>query len=140
MSRPEKSETIEHPGIVQKSDNRSVTVKISQPSACSGCHAEGSCSLTGKKDKIVEITGHYNLAEGDNVTVIMEKSMGYAAVLLGYLIPAILVVVILVILGSLPVSELIAGIGSIAALIPYYLILWFFREQISNKFIFNIKV
>lgn len=140
MSRPEKPETIEHTGIVQKSDSRSVTVKISQLSACSGCHAEGSCSLTGKKEKIVEIQGNYNLAAGDNVTVIMEKSMGYAAVLLGYLIPAILVVLILVILGSLPVSELIAGIGSIAALIPYYLILWFFRERISNKFIFNIKV
>lgn len=76
---------------------------------------------------------------GDSVTVVMNKSMGYTAVLLGYVIPVILVVTFLIILGTLSLSELITGLGSLAVLIPYYSILWFFRNRINNNFRFTIK-
>jgi len=139
MSRSDNSGSIEHNGIVQKSDNNSVTIKISSISACSACHAEGSCSLSGKEDKIIDISGRYNVMPGDSVTVVMNKSMGYTAVLLGYVIPVILVVTFLIILGTLSLSELITGLGSLAVLIPYYSILWFFRNRINNNFRFTIK-
>ena len=135
----DKYESIEHDGIVQKSDNKTITVKISSESACSGCHAEGSCSLSGREEKIVEITGEYNFNPGDNVTVLMKKSMGYAALLLGYVFPFIIVIAVLVVLIMSSVSEATAGLGSIASLIPYYFMLWFFRKRINNKFTFTIK-
>jgi sigma-E factor negative regulatory protein RseC len=140
MIKSENFESIEHDGVVQKSDNNSVSVIISAESACSGCHAESFCSLSGKEEKIVEVSGFYNLAPGDNVTVLMKKSTGYKALLLGYIFPLILVMVILIIFAVLSVPELTAGLASIAALIPYYLILWFFRKRINNKFTFTIKV
>jgi sigma-E factor negative regulatory protein RseC len=140
MKKSENFESIEHDGVVQKSDNNSVSVIISAESACSGCHAESLCSLSGKEEKIVEVSGFYNLAPGDNVTVLMKKSTGYKALLLGYIFPLILVMVILIILAASSVPELTAGLASIAALIPYYLILWFFRKRINNKFTFTIKV
>lgn len=140
MGRSDNFECIEHDGIVQKSDYNSVTVIIQASSACSGCQAEGSCNLIGAEQKSVVVTGEYDLSPGDQVKVIMEKSAGYTAVMLGYVIPLILVILTLVILGSLKVSELEAGIGSLSVLIPYYLIMWLFKNRIGNKFTFSIKV
>jgi len=139
MAKSDNFESIEHKGIVQKSDNKAVTVLRSSASACSGCHAEGSCNLSGVKEKIVEVKGSHELSPGDNVVVLMKKSMGYAALFLGYVFPFILVLTVLIILAALPVTELIAGLGSLVILIPYYLALYFFRNRISNKFEFSIK-
>lgn len=139
MTRSDNFGTIEHEGIVQKSDNKSVTVKISSESACSGCHAEGLCSLSGKEDKIIDILGRYNVTPGQTVTVLMKKSMGYSAVMLGYVVPLILVIALVIILGSMSLPELITGLGSLAVLVPYYLLLWLFRKRINNNFRFTIK-
>jgi sigma-E factor negative regulatory protein RseC len=139
MTKSANLGTIEHAGIVQKSDNKSVTVIISSESACSGCHAEGFCSLSGKEDKIIDISGRYNVEPGQNVTVLMKKSMGYSAVMLGYVVPFILVIGMVIFLGSMSLPELITGLGSIAVLVPYYLLLWLFRKRINNNFRFTIK-
>jgi len=136
---PDNYRSIEHEGVVMSTDNRSVTVSISASSACSGCHAEGVCSLSGREEKIVEVPGSYNVRPGENVKVMMKLSSGYTAVLFGYVIPLILVVAVLVLLVSLRVPELNAGIGSVAVLAPYYLILYLFRQQINRKFTFTLK-
>jgi positive regulator of sigma E activity len=139
MSKSGSFDSIEHDGIVQRSDNKSVTIRILSVSGCSGCHAEGSCTISGTGEKMVQIPGFFNLAPGDHVTVIMNKSSGYAAVMYGYVFPLILVIVVLVILASLHLSELYAGLGSLSVLIPYYSVLWIFKKRINKKFIFNIK-
>lgn len=139
MKNSVDSETISHEGIVQKVDNKSVTVSIIATSACSGCHAEGSCSLSGKEEKIIEVTGNYNVKPGDAVTVFMKQSMGHVAVLLGYFLPFVVVIVMLIIMISLNVPELVAGLASLAILIPYYAILFFFRKRINKKFTFTLK-
>jgi positive regulator of sigma E activity len=135
----DKFESIEHEGIVQKSDNNSVTVSIISSAACSGCHAEGICSLSGREEKIIEIQGIYKVHPGDSVTIQMKQSSGNIAVFLGYVMPLILLVAILIILVSLSVPELTAGLGALAVLIPYYLILYVFRNRISKKFTFTLK-
>jgi len=135
----DRFETIEHEGIVQKSDTDSVTVSIISSAACSGCHAEGICSLSGKQEKIIEIPGEYQVLPGDLVTVQMRQSTGYTAVFFGYVMPLILLVAILVILISLSIPELMAGLGALAVLIPYYLMLYIFRNSISRKFTFTLK-
>ncbi len=117
---------------MQKSDNKSVTVSILASSACSGCHAEGICSLSGREERIVEIPGIFQVVPGDSVTVLMKQSSGYSAVFLGYVLPLIL--------ESLSVTELIVGLGALAILIPYYLTLCFFSDRINKKFTFTIKV
>jgi len=131
--------TINHEGIVQKADDKSVIVSISAASACSGCHAEGSCTLSGKEEKIIEVSGSYNVKPGDTVTILMKQSMGYTALFLGYLLPLIAVIAILIILISMKVPELGAGLISLAMLIPYYIVLFFFRKRINEKFTFTLK-
>jgi positive regulator of sigma E activity len=139
MNNVKGSGIINHEGIVQKISDTSVMVAISSATACSGCHAEGSCSMLGVEEKIIEVTGKYNVHPGDKVTILMKQSIGYAALFLGYLFPVITVVTLLIILVAIGINELTAGLFSIAILIPYYIILFFFRRKINEKFTFTLK-
>jgi len=132
--------SVQHDGTVKKVDSNSVLVSISSESACSGCHAEKLCTISGEKEKIVEIKGNYDVAPGDAVTILMEQSMGYKALFIGYLIPLLIVMASLIIMSSFSVSELLTGLISISVLVPYFLILFFFRNRIDRGFTFKLKV
>ena len=132
--------TVEHEGIVKKRDSKFVTVQITSLSACSGCHAEGACTMSGKKDKTIDIAGSYNLKEGDCVTVQMEKSLGYSAVILGYFIPFAVVITTLVVLLALKFKESHAGIIALLSIFPYYFFLLLCKKKINRKFVFSLKV
>lgn len=134
-----KSGTIQHEGTVQKVGSDSVVVDITSVSACSGCHAEGFCSLSDKKEKSVKIAGSYNVAPGERVTVVMNESTGFRAVILSYVIPLFILLFAIVILTSLSVNELTAGLISIAVLVPYFIILYFVRHRIDRSFFFTLK-
>jgi len=139
MKKGNTHETIQHDGIVQKVGNDSVVVAISASSACAGCHAEGLCNMTGKEEKIIDVQGKYNVVPGDTVTVLMQQSMGYKAIALSYLIPVLVVIVSLVVLVSLDIPELTAGLMSIGVLLPYFLVLFLLRRRINRIFTFTLK-
>lgn len=131
---------IDHDGIVKENSGKSVTISISATSACSGCHARGTCSTFGSEEKIIEVNGSYNVKPGETVTVRMMQSMGFRALILGYVLPFISVVTVLVALISLDFTELTAGLISLGVLLPYYFILFLFRKRINEKFTFTLKV
>jgi positive regulator of sigma E activity len=131
--------TIQHDGTVKKVDGNSVLVSITSNSACSGCHAEGLCGISGKEEKIIDIKGRYEVSPGDSVTVMMEQSTGYKAVVLSYLIPLVIVITGLIICNILSLNELTAGLVSISLLGPWYLILYLFRNKINRSFTFTLK-
>jgi len=95
--------------------------------------------MSGIKEKIVEVQGSYNVSPGDNVTILMKKSMGYKALFLGYILPFILLVLTLVILLSISLPEGTAGLLSLGMLGIYYLLLYLSRSRIGNAFNFTIK-
>lgn len=136
----QKCSIIEHDGIVENTSNGSVTVKIISVSACSACHAKGFCSLSEMKEKTVIVPGLYDVNHGDNVIIRMKKSMGYKALFLGYILPMILFIAALVTLGLVSKSEITTGLGAIAVLVLYYILLRFFRKTIDSKFTFTLKV
>lgn len=140
MTNSDHSGIINHEGIVQSNEGNAVTVSILSVSACSGCHAEGSCTMSGKEEKTIEVFGNYNVKPGEKVTVLMKQSMGYTALFLAYVLPFITVLATLIILIVLKVSELISGLISVVILVPYYIILYFFRNAINAKFTFTLKV
>jgi positive regulator of sigma E activity len=131
--------TIQHDGTVTKVDGNSVLVTITSHPACSGCHAEGLCGISGREEKIIDIRGRYNVSPGDSVTVIMEQSTGYKAVVLSYLIPLVIVITGLIVCNLLSLNELTAGLVSISFLVPWYLILYLFRNKINRSFTFTLK-
>lgn len=139
MEKTKIYETIQHEGVVQKVGSNSVLVTISSESACSGCHAEGFCNISGKEEKVVNVEGKYNVSPGDNVTILMKRSMGYKAVVLSYLSPLLIIIISLVVMLSLEIPELTAGIISILILVPYFLVLYLFRNQINKSFTFTLK-
>jgi sigma-E factor negative regulatory protein RseC len=130
---------ISHEGLVQLADGNCVTVLLSPKTNCTGCLEKNACNLSGKEDKIVIISGNYNVRPGDSVIVSMKQSMGYFALFLGYLLPLVLVVLLLVLLLLFSVNELLSGLLSIGVLLPYYMILIVFRKEINNKFSFTLK-
>jgi len=140
MKASNNSGIICHDGIVQRNEGESVIISIFPSASCSGCHTEGSCSMSGKEEKIIEVHGSYGFKPGDHVTILMKQSMGYAALFLGYIFPVLSVISVLIVLIALKVSEILSGLASIAVLIPYYIILFFLRKQINDKFTLTLKV
>jgi sigma-E factor negative regulatory protein RseC len=134
-----KTEVIEHIGAVSSIDHQFITIRITSASACSGCNSKGLCELSSKDDKIIKVAGKYDVAVGDTVKVVMQQSMGFNAVLLGYFLPFVAVLVILILMISLSVSELLSGVVAISTLIPYYFILFLLKDRLDKKFTFNIK-
>lgn len=139
MKKSGFQEAIQHEGTVKKVDANSVVVSITSNPACSGCHAEGLCGISGKEEKIINVKGKYNVAPGDTVTILMEQATGFKAVALSYLVPLVIIITGLFILNSLSVSELTAGLVSILLLVPYFLILYLFRKKINRSITFTLK-
>lgn len=130
---------IEHDGkVIERTDNY-VKVMIINASACASCHAKGACTMSDKKEKIIDIYGNYNVSAGDNVVVEMRKELGFPALMIGYVIPLIIVVLSLITMIALSVPEALSGLISLLLLIPYYIILHFCKSQIDKRFTFTIK-
>lgn len=134
-----EANTIEHSGVVQSIHDTYVEVKIIAHPACAGCAASNICDVSGKNEKIIRTVKPENVEIGEEVLVIMSQEQGFRALFLGYLLPFILVMFILITLISFKVSELIAGITALTSLIPYYLGVYLRKEKIGKKFSFLIK-
>lgn len=116
-------------------------VKILSKSACSTCHAKGACSVADIEEKIVEVdrdkTMHW--APGDQVMVRMDESMGWKAVVAGYVAPLILLVGSIIIFLSVLHHEGLAALLSLLMLVPYYLVLYLFRNRLKKEFRFKVE-
>lgn len=131
--------TIQHSGTVKQVEENSVLVSITSNSACSGCHAEGVCNISGKEEKTISVRGRYNVQPGDNVTVEMSESMGMKAVVLSYVMPVVIIIAGLVVFSFLSISEAASGLAAISLLLPYFIILYIFRKYINRSFTFTLK-
>lgn len=132
---------IEHEGIIEKINGNRVTIRILQQSACSECHAKGVCMAADSKEKIIEVsdsTGRFR--ENERVIIEGKASIGHKAVFWAFVLPlAILILTLILALRLWNFSEMEAAISAMAALIPYYLILYFLRNKMANSFQFSIK-
>lgn len=134
------SSCVEQKGTIEEIKDGIVKVNLLSISACASCHAKGACSMLDIQNKIIDIyESGKDYKKGEVVNVIMRQSLGYKAMLLAYGLPFLLVLATLIILTSLHVNELIAGLGSLSILIPYYLVIYFFRDNLQKTFTFTIK-
>jgi sigma-E factor negative regulatory protein RseC len=131
---------IEHKGIVVAIDDGVLQVEIGNQSACASCHAKGVCSVGDSKDKLIEVDADvrsYKL--GEEVNVILERKLGFVALLWGYLMPFILLIVAMIVSAMLTSNELIIGTVSLGILVPYYSLLYLLRNKLKETFSFKIK-
>ena len=135
-----KSKSIEHKGRIDSIDGNKINVSILAVSGCASCHAKGVCSAADMQEKSVEVydfTNQYQV--GDEVNVTLKQTLGFRALFLGYVLPFILVLFILIILTAITNNEAISGIGALAVLVPYYAGLFVLRNKIRKKFTFTIN-
>lgn len=133
-------DNISHPGIVEQVTDDKIIVKIIAMSACSSCHAKGMCNVADMEEKVIEVKKHphEDLKSGDEVRVTMKTSQGSKAVLLGYIFPFFLMIGILLLVLFLSEDEGLAGLSAILILIPYYWLLYIYRNKLKKTFSFTI--
>ncbi len=131
---------IEHEGIIDHIDGDVAHVRIESVSACASCHAKGVCSAADQEEKFLDVPLHgANYRQGDLVYVQVSKRLGFKAVALGYVYPFLLLMIVLVGLLAAGAGELKAGSFALLSIVPYYLMLYLFRNRISSTFTFSIK-
>lgn len=132
---------ISHDGIVLSTDASHVNVGIMSQSACASCHAKGFCSAGDMQEKIVEVktTDASSYKAGELVVVYMEESLGFSALILGYLLPFVVLMAVLITAMSLTGNELLSGLLSLVVLLPYYIALYLNRDRLRKRFDFRIK-
>jgi sigma-E factor negative regulatory protein RseC len=136
----EASVCIEQEGVVEEIMDHRIRVRLRRDSACGQCSAHALCNLSDVSERIIESTDDtMNLKAGDVVGVAISRNMGNKAVLLGYFIPFLLLLVVLVTLNSMGFKELVSGLVSIAVLIPYYLLIYLLRDRLNNSFHFSVR-
>ncbi|MFN8208379.1 MAG: SoxR reducing system RseC family protein [Bacteroidales bacterium] len=131
---------IEHPGIVSKVEKDRVVVTILAQSACHSCHAKGSCSMGGEENKEVEFFNpSEEFRQGEQVNIVMQESTGMMAMVLGYLVPFLILILALIILIPLTGNEGIAALATLGIIAVYYLALYFLKGKLAKKLTFRIE-
>ena len=133
--------SIRHEGIVESIDNGHVSVRITQHSACSACKIASHCTASESKEKMIDIyqCKREDINVGDIVVVSTSRRSSSKALLLGFGLPLIIMLLVIGIMLATGVEEGIAAIMTIASLIPYYMLIWILRNRISNDISFQIE-
>ena len=132
---------ISHKGVIKSITPELTTVEILSTSACAECHAKGMCGMSESKVKEISVpTDPYSVHEvGDEVQVMLKKSMGLKAVWISYVIPLFILMILILSLSSVTVHEVYAGLAGIGGVALYYLVIYLFRDKLANDFVFYIK-
>lgn len=130
---------IKHVGVVDSITADCMRVRIEQTSACSGCKIASHCSASEQKEKLIEVYDRSSIRGrqvGDTVVLVTSMSTGLRAVVLGFVVPFIILIVALLVSLKLISNEGVAALISLAALVPYYLFLYCVRHRMRGQFSF----
>lgn len=135
-----QSQEIEHLGKVEQVSEGVVKVSFISHSACGSCHSKGVCTVSDTQEKLVDIYNpKVSVKVGEQVMVILKRSLGYKALFLGYVLPLILVLAFLITMTNILGSEAKAGLISLLGLAIYYGVLYLTRDTINKQFKFTLK-
>ena len=132
---------ISHSGIVESVSGGCVKVRILQISACAACKVAGYCHAAEAKEKIVEVycSNTASYTTGQEVVVATTGSVAKRALLLGFGVPFLALVGVLVIVLKITGNEGLSALCGLAALIPYYIILYLCRDRIRRQLTFYLE-
>ena len=134
------SKKISHSGVVEEITGDCVKVRIVQTSACASCKVAGHCNAAESKVKMVDVicANSTDYKAGQEVVVSASGDVANKALLLGFGVPFLLLVSVLVIVLRLTSDEGVAALSAIGSLVPYYLLLWLLRDKIQKNISFQI--
>jgi len=133
------NDSIEHLGVIKDITPKTVKVSLLNVSGCSTCHTKATCAVSDVDNKVIDVinTGQ-KIKKGETVKVAFQKSLGPLALFLGYLLPFIILMIVLIITISVTSDEVFAGVASLMSVGVYYLALTFFRNKLKSTFTFKI--
>lgn len=133
---------ISHSGIIESVDGKCVKVRILQTSACAACKVASHCNASESKEKIIDVLNVNDvssLSVGDTVMVSASRDVATRSLLFGFGLPFVVLVTVLIVVLQLTGREGLAAVSGLGALIPYYLVLWLFRDIIQQKLSFELE-
>ena len=131
---------VEHEGTVISMNGNTMIVRIVASSACGGCAARNYCGTSESKDKDICVESFSgDFVAGERVKVLMQRSMGFRALCIGYIIPFALILITLLIVYQFSGNELASGLSALIILSPYYLMLHLFNQKITKSFGFTVQ-
>ena len=136
------NDKISHSGIIESIDDGCVKVRILQTSACAACKVASHCNAAESKVKIVDVvdvTDTTALKVGDKVMVRASRHVANQALLLGFGLPFLILIGVLMIVLWLTSNEGLAAISGLLALMPYYGVLFLFRNRIRRELSFTLE-
>ena len=137
----QQDDLVKHEGVISEITSELIRVSIVAQSACASCHAKGFCGAADQQEKVIDVKKSVaaNQKVGDFVTVTMKRKLGNKAVLYGYFLPFVILMITLI--GALIIvnDEGIAGLIALGVLVPYYFILYTLREKLKAGFEFHIE-
>mgnify|MGYP002620352457 CR=1 FL=1 len=136
------SQKISHSGVIESILDGCVKVRIVQTSACAACKIAGHCNASESKVKIVDVfcSNSSDYTVGQDVTVWASKDVANKALLLGFGVPFLLLVSVLMIALKIIGDEGISALIALGALVPYYFALWLMRDRIQHQISFQIMI
>lgn len=136
-----KKENIEHSGVVTSITPTDIYVEILNKSMCAACHAKSACSMSDTSVKVIKVTNtiRENYEVGEEVNIVMKKTLGLRAVWISYVIPLIILMILLLSLPYLNCSELKTGLLAMAGVGVYFSGVYFFKDKIAREFTFSIE-
>ena len=136
-----EGDIITHEGIVlEVPGDGTADVEIITLESCAACHAKSVCSANKSDTRVITVRSIPHLSQGDHVTVIMQQSLGFRALAMGYVIPLVVLTGAFTLATIAGAGELVSALLSFTAIGIYYLGMWLLRNAIGKKFEFKIKV
>ena len=135
------SNKISHSGVIEQILDGCVKVRIVQTSACAACKVAAHCNAAESKIKIVDVfcSDNSTYQVGQDVVVWASKDVANKALLLGFGIPFLLLICVLLIALRFTSEEGIAAMTALGSLVPYYFLLWLLRKKIQRQIAFHIE-
>ena len=135
------SQKISHAGVIESIQGDSIKVRIVQTSACAACKVASHCNAAESKVKIVDVVGadasRYQL--GQEVVVWASKDVANRALVLGFGLPFLLMIAVLIIVLYITGNEGVAALSALGSLVPYYFLLWWYRDSVQRGISFRIE-
>ena len=135
------SNKISHLGVVDSIEGNCVKVRIIQTSACAACKVATHCTASASKVKMVDVFGcdTAKYKAGQEVVVSASREVANRAILLGFGLPLLLLIGVLLMVLRWTGDEGTAAMASLGALVPYYIVLWLLRDSIRQQVSFRIE-
>ncbi len=130
-----------HPGVVESIEGRKVTVRIESQSACGHCRAKSYCGMVESTGKLVEVFSEQadSYVPGQQVDVLLQRSLGYRALLMGYMLPFLILLMSLFGMYFLSGDEGLSALVALLLMVPYYALLYRYRDKLRKTFHFSVR-